>query len=1708
METLDPEDRDSNSAECFAYNPGQRLRVWFSGTGIELEGGRESTAGTPAWKIGFCLTGIGRDSNFTPAASGTIASDGNRVEIRRVAHFITEWFENRPEGLEHGFTLHQGNGAAAETRLLLETTAGRLGAVENSGDAIRVLNPEGSEVLAYSGLKAWDADGTALDARMERVSPTTLALVVNVAGARYPVTVDPLFANVEARLVEESVAYDAFGSAVAFDGVTAVVGAPNDDSAAGFDTGCAYVFRLDGELWALEAKLTGGDSATDDRFGSAVAVAGNTVVVGCHLDDTGVGYDAGSVHVFTREGPLWTRQAKLVPTDAAGYDYFGCAVAVAGERIMAGARGDAKSAGYDAGSAYVFSRSGTIWSQEVKLTASDAAPEDRFGAAVALTDTTALIGAWGADTAAGANAGGAYVFVHSGTSWTQQAKLTAPGTAAGDNLGNAVALSGDTALVGAWGHDLSGMTDSGAAHVFIRAGSNWNHQAKLTASDAAAGDYFGASVAVVGDLAMIGAWGGDSAAGLDCGSAYLFSRSGGAWTQHPKLAAADAAASDRFGSAVALAGSTALIGARGDTTPAGINAGASYVFTEVAGIWTERHKLLANDGPQGDKGGMAVAVDGDTAVIGAPDDATAAGLAAGTSYVFVRYGSGWLQQAKLTPADGAAGDRFGAAVAIAGDTLVAGAPGDDGNVGMDAGSVYLFVRGGGIWGLQTKLTDPDAASSDGFGNAVAITGETVAVGAPSADGAAGANTGSVTVFFHNAGSWNRQGKLIADDAVADDRMGISVAAYGDMILAGADGCDTSAGMNAGGAYLFNRVGSTWSQQAKLTAPDGSALDRFGSAVALGSDTALVGAWADDTAAGADAGSAYVFMRSGSQWIAQGKLTAADASASDSFGSSVGLSCDIAVIGAPFDATPSGLGAGGAYVFQRSGGAWCQQVKLTAGLDASTYDFFGASVAVSGNSVVVGAPYEDNIGTDAGCAYLFVLGELPGIVQQPQSQVVISGQSVGFSVVANGAPPLRFQWRRNGFEIPGATTTSHSIAAAQVADQGYYDCVVSNPGGVVTSAAARLTVNDLCRFDRLFPAASGESSGFAIINLAPPGIGGWRFTGERQWRPSGVPVGGLASGDRLIEFLPVPGFIQPLAEILTVTSGSPATGIDRTYYETTAPDTGSLSVILKPESLAAATVPQTVRAQWRIFGEDDSQWCDSGANRSGMAVGTHLIECKPVTGRVAPQAALVAITKDVTALVTLTYTSATSDTGTQPTPLPYESVAEDDSLPYGFIGQLRGKSGLASGFVVRPRVAATAGHVVFDDGTLSAVTDLQWLCQRHRGVHEPVPQVPRGFYLFDSYAALRAAENTPGTSSPASQNLDAAALYFMENADRGGYSGYLASDQDENEFIVSEADKILAGYPVDGIPATSQGRIHATSPSPVPFTRSLGRTFVTVEIRGTGGMSGGPLCVQHANGHYYPTAIYLGGSGQTVVRAIDSQVIDLFNRAELSGNGGTNNTGGGISHTSVTGTLNTTQPGSLKVIIEPAAARTEGAGWRLKPETTNRLSGAQKSGLNPGSYTLEFTPVSGFPAPTEQLVIVTGGQLMTLTFTYGETLTALESWRLTNFGIATNTDNAADDKDPDGDGQPNLSEYAAGTNPNNASDVFKVLTSQKSGSTFTVTAAGKAGRTYAVQRRADLASGTWITLNSLGPLATNGPVSLTDPAAPAGMAFYRIQVLLP
>jgi hypothetical protein len=278
------------------------------------------------------------------------------------------------------------------------------------------------------------------------------------------------------------------------------------------------------------------------------------------------------------------------------------------------------------------------------------------------------------------------VFDGSSGTWTQAAKLTASDGATFDRFGFSVAVSGDVVLIGAPVDDDQG-SNSGSAYVFDGSSGTWTQAAKLTASDGASGDRFGTSVATDGDVAVIGAFSDDDNGSLS-GSAYVFDGSGGTWTEAAKLTASDGTAFDFFGRSVAVSGGVAVVGAEGDDDQ-GLNSGSAYVFDGSGGSWTQAAKLTASDGASGDQFGSSVATYGDVAVIGAPEDSNDNGSASGAAYVFDGAGGTWTQAAKLTASDGAPDDWFGTSVATYGDVAVVGAYQDDDN-GRSSGSAFLF----------------------------------------------------------------------------------------------------------------------------------------------------------------------------------------------------------------------------------------------------------------------------------------------------------------------------------------------------------------------------------------------------------------------------------------------------------------------------------------------------------------------------------------------------------------------------------------------------------------------------------------------------------------------------------------------------------------------------------------------------------------------------------------------------------------------------------------------------------------------------------------------------------------------------------------------------------------------------------------------------------------------------------------------------------
>jgi hypothetical protein len=609
----------------------------------------------------------------------------------------------------------------------------------------------------------------------------------------------------------------------------------------------------------------------------------------------------------------------------------------------------------DGGAEYPLTVDPLITSIEAKLGPQldgDGRSVQHFGQTVALSGDTALIGAPGDYTGTQVT-GAAYVFVRNGTAWTRQSKLKSGEAEPGPWFGSTVALSGDTALV----------TRGDAAYVFVRESGQWTRQAKLENPGLGLVDGQYAhrldSIAISGDTATLCFPAATTPAGDRAGTVTVFSRRGEEWAIDTNLTPDDAAPDRLFGTSVALAGDDAIVGASRST--------ATYVFVRNGGSWSQQAKLTPTDPAAAPDFGVSVAIDGDTALIGAYSESPAG---PGSAYVFARSGSEWNQQARLTAPVPVEYDSFGRAVSLSGTTAL---------VGTLSENAYVYVRSGASWIPQVILRTPPSVRTP----SVAIDGGTALVGASEANTEAAEQAGAAFVFERAGAAWSEQAILTAGDPAAGVEFGFSLALEGTTALVGAPGDATPVGPRSGSAYVLVREAGSWAFQAGLRSQHTPQLlayqgrEEFGTAVALSGDTALIGAPKETTGyAPWTSGAATVFVRSGTTWSHEAKLLPEDRHEGDDFGTAVALSGDTALVGAPRKfayATPSmqfPYHTGNAYTFVRSGGAWDQQGRLDP--PGATPDpwlwavnEFGRAVALSGDTALVGGGFGYSLSTNEG-----------------------------------------------------------------------------------------------------------------------------------------------------------------------------------------------------------------------------------------------------------------------------------------------------------------------------------------------------------------------------------------------------------------------------------------------------------------------------------------------------------------------------------------------------------------------------------------------------------------------------------------------------------------------------------------------------------------------------------------------------------------------
>ncbi len=815
--------------------------------------------------------------------------------------------------------------------------------------------------------------------------------------------------------------YDRFGSSIASSGGVVVVGTAGSES--------AYVYTFDPLLGALEqvAILSAPVISEGDHFGENVAISGDTIVIGAHGDDTN-GAFSGVAYIFEKPASGWEstniskKLSALYPDEN---DMFGIALAINAETIVVGASGD-DDRNPEAGAVYIFQKPDSGWAditQHAKLTSSDAGGSDFFGKSVAISsDDTIVVGAYRNDGGF-TDSGSAYIFQKPTLGWVdmnQSAKLTSSSAGLNNYMGNSVAISGNTVVVGAPLDD----DWAGSVYVFEKPEEGWldmNESVELKATNmqySNGSGYFGWRVSISGDRIIVGSP-EDITNSVRTGSAYMYKRVDSQWIGDMQLIASDSAKSDQFGRSVLVNSGTVFVGSYRDDED-GSSSGSVYHFNEGIGANVTENETLAiklqAEDPEGDTitysilGGedsSAFSVDALSGAVSfkkAPDfekphDSNGDGIYKLWVNVADTHSESSFTSLCLNVSDldyegeslsaensqevqevigskTTTNDSFGSSVALSKDILVVSAYNYDNKKGM----VTLFKYNSSLkqYDELAILTASDAEDWDYFGRSVAISGDRIVVGAHYKNGDTAIHTGAAYLFEKPSTGWrdmNESAKLIPLDELQQNAgFGKSVAISGDTIVVGADRQSDEDGF----VYIFERDVAEWTQKARLSSSD-PLTDYLGRSIAISGDTIVIGAraWVNGIYS---VGAAYVYEKPCLGWADMNEsatLTPSDAVQDLNFAWNVAISGDTVVAGVHDYYSENGLGA--AYIYEKPDSGWKdmnQSAKLTnpSGYNTTDNFSFGEPVAISGDTIVVGAMYysDNGIGgySELGSIYVF------------------------------------------------------------------------------------------------------------------------------------------------------------------------------------------------------------------------------------------------------------------------------------------------------------------------------------------------------------------------------------------------------------------------------------------------------------------------------------------------------------------------------------------------------------------------------------------------------------------------------------------------------------------------------------------------------------------------------------------------------------------
>ncbi len=836
------------------------------------------------------------------------------------------------------------------------------------------------------------------------------------------------FTEIVKAIPPDGTSQDAYGTSVAIDGDYAIVGAYAEDHDANGGNyvggaGSAYILKKDQggtDSWSLVKKIVASDRSGAALFGWSVDISGDYAIVGAYATtETGSGGGtftaAGTAYIFRKdEGGTdnWGEVKKLVASDVSTNDRFGHSVSISGDYAVVAAHVKQVTVGIvtynTAGSVYVFKKDeggADNWGELQKLIPSDINNGDVFGQSVAISGEYIVVGA--------SSGNASYIFKkdHGGVdNWGELKRIVSNDLASGDSFGESVDIDGDYVIIASRfdQEDAAGnnsLHNAGSVYIFNKdegGTDNWGQVQKIVASDRDQGDAFGSDVAISGDYAVVGARFEDEDADGNntlylTGSAYIFHKDEGGvdnWGEIQKIAASDRESHDHFGESVGISGDYVIVGIPGKYfyIPSGgfySDVGAAYIFKpeeDCTGITHgQLRKIVNGDREAYDAFGYDVAIDGDYAVVSAVGQSTDANgmntmLAAGAAYILKRDHGGadnWGILKKIVASDRAAEDQLGISVAIAGDYIFVAAPNEtedeNGNNFLhDAGSVYVFKKDEGgtdNWGEIKKIVPNDRERRDLFSqNGIDAFGDYLVVGAFIKKGNVLTNdplywSGVAYIFKKDQGgtdNWGQVKKLITSDRTAHDYVGRGVAISGDYCVIGAYGQDTdAAGTNsvshAGAAYVFKKDEGgvdNWGEIKKIVPSDRGADDWFGWPIAISGDYIVAGARHNDYDAAnmntlSNAGAAYIFKKDEGgtdNWGEVKKIVASDRAADDWFGSTVDIDGDYVIVGSvlhPLDenGANSVASAGAVYMYHKDEGGTDNwgQTKKFVASDRGTTD---------------------------------------------------------------------------------------------------------------------------------------------------------------------------------------------------------------------------------------------------------------------------------------------------------------------------------------------------------------------------------------------------------------------------------------------------------------------------------------------------------------------------------------------------------------------------------------------------------------------------------------------------------------------------------------------------------------------------------------------------------------------------------------------------